>query len=103
MIDTHHLIATYGYWAVMLFVGVEGIGLPVPGETALVSASMFAGGGHGLNIVGVILAALGGAVMGDNLGFWLGRGLGTRLLLRYGRHVGLDDGKLKVGQYLFRH
>jgi len=104
MIEPHHLIATYGYWAVLVLVGVEGIGLPVPGETALVSAAMIAGGGrHGLDIVVVILAALGGAVAGDNLGFWLGRGLGTRLLLRYGRYVRLDDGKLKVGQYLFRH
>lgn len=103
MIPLHHLLAHYGYWAVVLLVGLEGIGVPVPGETALVSAALFAGSSHELDIATVVLVAIVGAVAGDNLGFWLGRLLGTRLLHRYGRYVGLDDARLKLGQYLFRH
>jgi membrane protein DedA with SNARE-associated domain len=97
----HDLIAAYGYWAVALLVGIEGAGIPAPGETALISAAIYAGSSHHLDIVLVILTAAGGAVAGDNLGFWLGRWFGTRILLRYGRHVGLDDAMLKLGQYLF--
>jgi membrane protein DedA with SNARE-associated domain len=88
---------------VVALVGLEGIAIPVPGETALIAAAIVAGSKHELDIVLVILAALGGAVAGDNLGFWIGRLLGTRLLLRYGRRVGLDDSRLKLGHYLFRH
>jgi membrane protein DedA with SNARE-associated domain len=100
----HHLgelIAHYGYWIVPVLVGLEGAGVPAPGETALISAAIWAGKSHYLDIRLVILSAAGGAVVGDNLGFWLGRRLGTKLLLRYGRHVGLDHARLKLGHYLF--
>jgi site-specific recombinase XerD len=50
----------------------------------------------------VILAAVGGAILGDNLGFWVGREGGFRLLRRYGRYIRLDERKLKLGVYLFR-
>jgi membrane protein DedA with SNARE-associated domain len=87
---------------VLLLVGLEGVGIPVPGETALVSAAIVAGTSRELDIGLVIAAALVGAAVGDNLGFWLGRGLGSRLLRRYGRHIGLDDERQKLGHYLFR-
>jgi len=103
MFELHHLIATYGYGVVLLFVGIEGVGIPLPGETALITAALIAGTGRELDIAGVILAAIGGAVIGDNLGFWLGRLLGTRLLRRYGPYIGLDQSHQKVGQYLFKH
>jgi len=99
----HHLLTAYGYWAVVVMVGLEGIAIPVPGETTLIAAAIVAGSRHELDIWFVILAALGGAVAGDNLGFWAGRLLGTRLLLRHGSRVGLDERRLKLGQYLFRH
>jgi membrane protein DedA with SNARE-associated domain len=52
----------------------------------------------------VIAAAATGAIVGDNVGYWLGRELGYRLLLRYGGYVGLPDRRIKLGQYLFlRH
>jgi len=103
MFELHHLIATYGYGVVLLFVGIEGIGIPLPGETTLITAAIIAGTGRELDIYGVILAAIVGAVIGDNLGFWLGRLLGTRLLLRYGRYIRLEQSHLKLGQYLFKH
>jgi membrane protein DedA with SNARE-associated domain len=98
------VIATYGYWAVGGIVGLESLGLPLPGETALVVAALYAGSHHDLNIWGIIAAAATGAVLGDNIGYWLGREFGYRFLRRYGQYVGLSDARIKLGQYLFlRH
>jgi membrane protein DedA with SNARE-associated domain len=85
-------------------VGVECLAIPVPGELALFTAAIYAGTTGDLHIAGVIAAAAGGAFLGTLAGFVLGRNLGQRVLLRYGKHVGLNDGRIKIGQYLFsRH
>jgi membrane protein DedA with SNARE-associated domain len=100
----HHLLSTYGYWAVLVVVMVESAGIPVPGETILVSAAVYAGTTHNMHIGLVIAAAAVGAIMGDNIGFWIGREFGPPLLKRFGKHVGLDERRLRLGQYLFdRH
>lgn len=99
--DLPHLISTYGYWVVVGFVALEGMGIPVPGETALIAAAIIAGTSHGLGMGYVIAAAIGGAVLGDNVGFWIGRAFGYRLLLRCGQYVGLTERKIKLGRYLF--
>lgn len=99
-----NLVATYGYLAVALGVGLESMGLPIPGETILVVASVYAATHAGLNIWLVAAAASVGAIVGDNLGYWLGSKFGYPLLLRLGPQVGLSEGRIKVGQYLFlRH
>src|SRR2546423_14513406 len=99
-----HFLTTYGYWAVFVFVAIESTGIPFPGETMLLVAAIYAGTTHRLSIPLVILAAASGAILGDNLGFWVGREGGYRLLRRYGRYIRLDERKLKLGQYLFmRH
>ncbi len=97
-----HLLATYGYLAVLLFVAIESTGIPFPGETMLLVAAIYAGTSHRLSIALVIVAAASGAILGDNLGFWIGREGGYRLLRRYGRYIRLDERKLKLGLYLFR-
>ena len=94
-------VATYGYWAVFFFVAIESSGIPAPGEAALVSVAAFAGVTHELDIFWIVFAAAGGAVAGDNLGYLVGRRLGFPMLLRHGHKVGLTDGRLKLGQYLF--
>jgi membrane protein DedA with SNARE-associated domain len=97
------LIATYGYVAVAVIIGLESMGLPLPGESALVLAALYASR-HDHNIVGVVAAAATGAILGDNIGYWIGREFGYRLLLRYGGYIGLSASKIKLGQYLFlRH
>ncbi len=102
--DLTHLIASYGYLAVLLFVAVESAGIPVPGETMLFTAAIYAGSTHRLSIIGVILAAAVGAILGDNLGYWVGREGGYRLLRRYGPALHMNEARLKLGQYLFlRH
>jgi len=100
--DLAHLLATYGYWAVFAFVGVESMGVPLPGETMLVTAALYAGTTHRLNLGLVIIAAAVGAILGDNLGFWIGRTGGYHLVRRYGRYIRLNQPRLKLGQYLFQ-
>lgn len=98
------IIADYGYWAVFLVVGLESSGLPLPGEITLITAALLAAATHQLDIALVLTAAAAGAVLGDNLGYWIGRGFGFRLLLRHGAKIGIRERQLKMGQYLFmRH
>jgi len=97
-----HLLTTYGYLAVLVFVGIESIGIPFPGETMLLIAAIYAGTTHHLSILLIILAAAVGAILGDNIGFLIGREGGYRLLRRYGRYIRLDERKVKLGFYLFR-
>src|SRR3989440_2403800 len=95
------LLATYGYLAVFVFVGVESIGIPVPGETMLVTAAIYAGTTGRLSIFWVIVASAAGAIVGDNIGYVIGRTGGYRLLKRYGRYIRLEEDRLRLGQYLF--
>jgi membrane protein DedA with SNARE-associated domain len=96
----HHLFATYGVWTVALIVGLESLGLPLPGESVLILASIYAAT-HDVNIAFVIGAAVIGAVLGDNIGYIIGREFGYRLLLRWGPRVGVNENRIRVGQYLF--
>lgn len=100
----NHLLQSYGYFAVFVFIALESLGVPLPGESTLIAASVYAGSTHHLNIGVVFLVAATAAILGDNGGYWLGRAGGQRLVDRYGRLVRLDATKLKIGRYLFaRH
>ncbi|AWN44717.1 hypothetical protein DK389_21645 [Methylobacterium durans] len=80
------------------------MGLPLPGETCLVSASLYAGATGNLSLGAVIAAAVAGAVIGDSVGFWIGRSVGQRTLIRHGPRIGITPEKIKLGRYLFmRH
>jgi membrane protein DedA with SNARE-associated domain len=99
-----HIAVTYGYAAIFLVVMMESAGVPLPGETTLVSAAIYAGTHDSLHIQYVIASAAAGAIVGDNLGFWVGREFGTHILVKWGDLVGLDERKRRLGQYLFaRH
>src|SRR5271166_5438074 len=98
--DPTDLVANYGVWAIALVIGLESTGLPLPGETVLIAAAIWAGATHH-SIGNVISAAVIGAVSGDSVGFWLGRGVGLPVMLRYGGQVGITEPRLKLGQYLF--
>lgn len=96
-----NLIHQYGYLAVLVIVGLESLGIPLPGETTLIAAAIYAGETHRLHIVGVILAAIAGAILGDNIGYLIGHWGGYRLLRRYGRYIRLSEARVKVARYLF--
>ena len=97
-----HILSTWGYAAIFVVVMLESAGIPLPGETILVAGAVLAGTNKGLDIRFVILAAAGGAILGDNIGFWIGRTYGEWLLARYGPAIGLDRRKQVLGQYLFK-
>ena len=98
-----HVIEQYGYLAVTLIVALEGIGVPLPGETVVVTAAAFAGRGS-LSVVGVALSATFGTLLGGSGGYWIGRIGGRRLLLRYGHVLRLDATKLSRAEaYFDRH
>ncbi|HEY1277185.1 MAG TPA: DedA family protein [Thermoleophilaceae bacterium] len=73
-----------GYLALALFVGVEASGVPVPGETALITASVLASQGE-LSIVLVVAIAAAAAIVGDNVGYAIGSRVGRRVMERPGR------------------
>src|SRR3981189_637596 len=91
--NLYALLATVGNLAVFVFVGVESIGIPVPGETMLVTAAIYAGTTGRLSIFWVVVASSAGAIVGDNIGYVLGRNGGYRLLKRYGRYIRLEGGR----------
>ncbi|HWL67763.1 MAG TPA: DedA family protein [Geminicoccus sp.] len=98
------LIQAHGLWMLFALVALESMGVPLPGEAALIGAAVYAGSAGELGIASVIGAAAAGAIAGDNLGYLIGRRIGLPLLRRYGRHIGLTPERLKLGQYLFsRH
>ncbi|HZD66991.1 MAG TPA: VTT domain-containing protein [Acidimicrobiales bacterium] len=93
----------YGYLAVGGFVMLEDFGVPVPGETMLVAAAVYAGAGR-LNIVAVAVIALVAAVVGDNIGFAIGHFGGRELALRWGRYVFLTPERLhRAEEFFARH
>ncbi len=99
-----HLIHTYGLVVVAGVIGLESAGLPFPGESVLILASIFAGTKHDLNIVSVVLTAAAAAIVGQMLGYVIGRDFGYWLLLRYGPYLRITESRIKLGEYLFlRH
>ena len=96
-----HLLATYGFAALFGLVFLESLGVPLPGETALLTAAALSATGR-LAFPGVLLAAAAGAIAGDACGYWIGRIGGLRLLQRYGRLIRLDDRKLEKGRRFFQ-
>ncbi|MDA8320829.1 MAG: DedA family protein [Actinomycetota bacterium] len=94
------VLDSYGYLAVGGLVTLEDFGIPVPGETILVAASVYAGAGR-LSIVVVGIVALAAAVIGDNIGYAIGRFGGHALVLRYGRFVLLTEERLARAEGFF--
>jgi hypothetical protein len=71
--DIAHLISDYGLLVVAVVIGLESIGLPFPGESVLILAGIFAGTRHDLNIVWVVVVAAVAAIVGQAIGYVIGR------------------------------
>src|SRR5260221_11048171 len=110
------LIASLGYLAVFVLVGAESLGVPLPGEHALITAAVYAGHTHRLSPWLIFAVASAGAIVGDNIGYWIGNKGGYRALLaierrgvpiwagRWRRVHPVNERNLKVARYLFdRH
>jgi membrane protein DedA with SNARE-associated domain len=97
------LLDHYGYLAIAVLIVVEDFGVPAPGETVLIAGAVYAGAGH-LNLVAVAAVAIAAAVLGDNIGYAIGRFGGRRLVLRFGRYVLLTPKRLDTAERFFtRH
>ena len=87
----HHLmrlLQTYTYPVLVGLVLLESIGIPLPGEIALVTAAAYASLGH-ISIYAVIILAALGAIVGGALGYLIGLRGGLPLVLHYGGYIGV--------------
>src|SRR5258707_9021636 len=94
-------VSIYGIWVVAAFIALESVGIPLPAEAALIAAGFFAARTHGLDIWSLITAAIVAAIVGEIVGFWIGRRFGHQLLSRYGTRLGMTEGRIRIGQWLF--
>lgn len=86
-----HALTHYGYWAILGALLGENAGLPLPGETTLMFASFLAHKTQALQIIWVIVIGTAAAITGDNIGFYLGRKLGNRLIRWMKKLFHMDD------------
>ena len=99
----HHFEGTlhhWGYLAVGTFLFLEDFGVPLPGETMLIAASLYAGAGH-LNVWLVGIVGFVAAVLGDNVGYVIGRNGGRRFIERFGRYVFVTPARLDRAEAFF--
>jgi membrane protein DedA with SNARE-associated domain len=97
------LLRTWGYGIVFLAMLLENAGLPLPGETVTLLGGYAAGSGQ-LQGLGVMAAAAGGAILGDNIGYWVGRRAGWGLILRVGRLLRQSPEQLeRLREQFLRH
>src|SRR3954451_10680165 len=104
----HHILdlirqylAEYGYWTVAIALLLENAGLPVPGETILLTASFLAFSEHRLHLPYIILVGICAATIGDNIGFLIGHYGGRPLLTRYGKYLFIRPEVIDRGEKLF--
>ena len=91
----------FGYVAVALFIMIESSGIPFPGETMLLLASFYAAVSHQLQIPLVIACAAFGAIIGDNIGYAIGRSGGRAFVVRYGKYVFIKPEHLALAEAYF--
>jgi membrane protein DedA with SNARE-associated domain len=94
----HH----YGVAAVGVILTLESLGIPLPGESLLIVAAVLAGRGD-ISFPGLLVSAWAGAVIGDNIGYLIGRMLGHRVIWRYGGKIGLTAERLRKVEAAFAH
>ena len=94
----------FGYAAVALFIMIESSGIPFPGETMLLLASFYAAVSHQLQIPLVIACAAFGAIIGDNIGYLIGRTGGRAFVVRYGKYAFIKPEHLaRAEAYFAKH
>jgi len=94
------ILDRWGYLAVAGIIGVESFGVPAPGQTIMVAAAIYAGAGR-LNIVGVGVVAFLAAVLGDNIGYWIGARSGRSLVHRFGKYIFVTPERLERAEKFF--
>jgi membrane protein DedA with SNARE-associated domain len=95
------LLISYGLVLLFALIAAESAGVPLPGETALIAASILAAQGH-YSIVAVIAVAAAAAIIGDNIGYWIGRTGGRAVLERWGPIRRYAERALPPGERFFK-
>ena len=98
--DLEALIRHYGVFAVSLILAFESLGLPVPGETLLIFAAILARRGE-MSLPAILIFAWAGSVLGDNVGYIIGRTLGRATISRYGAKIGHTDERMRAVEKIF--
>lgn len=94
------LLLLYTYPVLFLVVLVESLGIPLPGEIALVTAAAYASRGS-ISIYVVIALAAAGAIIGGILGYWIGVKGGLPLIARYGGYIGIRKSHIDKAHAFF--
>jgi membrane protein DedA with SNARE-associated domain len=94
------ILDRWGYLAVAGVIGVESFGVPAPGQTIMVAAAIYAGAGR-LNVFAVGAIAFVAAVLGDNVGYWIGVRGGRRLVHRFGKYIFITPERLDWAERFF--
>ena len=103
-LDWAGMVQHHGFWVVGTVIFFESMGLPLPGESLLIAAALYAATTGKITIEHVIAASALGAVLGDNVGYLIGREIGPPVLARYGPKIGLTLDRQHLGRFLFlRH
>ena len=95
-----HFVHDYGVFAVFLILTFEALGAPLPGETLLIFASVLAGRGE-MSLSALLMFAWIGSVLGDNIGYAVGRTVGRAAISRYGAKIGLNDARFSAVEKVF--
>ena len=93
-------VRDYGTTAVTVILALEALGAPLPGETLLIFVSILAGRGE-MSLPAVLIFAWAGSVLGDNIGYAIGRRLGRTAVTRYGARIGLTASRFDAVERVF--
>jgi membrane protein DedA with SNARE-associated domain len=96
------LFAGHGYLIMAVLIGGESAGLPLPGETSLLAGAVEAQRGV-MYLPWVVAVAAAAAMIGDNVGYWVGRRVGRPTLVKYGHFVRMRDRQIRVLDYFYAH
>ena len=102
IVHLSEFVAHYGYLAVFGLILFQTVGIPLPGEAALIAAAVYAQHTHKLDVIDIILISALATSLGGVMGYWIGRRGGYPLLMRHGHHVGLNPARMRLGEYLFQ-
>jgi membrane protein DedA with SNARE-associated domain len=94
------LLDRFGYLAVAGVIGVESFGVPAPGQTIMIAAAVYAGAGR-LNIFAVAIVAFLAAVIGDNVGYLIGRRGGRKVVTKYGKYIFITPARFDRAEQFF--
>jgi membrane protein DedA with SNARE-associated domain len=98
--DLEPFVRQYGVFAVSLILALESLGLPLPGETLLIFASVLAHHGE-ISLPALLIFAWAGSVLGDNVGYLIGKTICQATIVRYGGKIGLTEARINAVEETF--